>query len=191
MLIINPEDVKAERQEIIEKIRDGAIFVYPTDTIYGIGCNALNPKSVLKVREIKARSTNPFSVIAPNAKWIRENCELSQSAEEWLAKLPGPYTFILPLKNKNAVAKETNPKSGTLGVRIPDHWFSKIISEANVPFISTSVNKSGEDYMTSMEDMDDDIKGSVDVIVYEGAKQSKPSKIVDLTSSAKVIPRFK
>lgn len=190
-MIITPEDVKAKRQEIIEKIRDGAIFVYPTDTIYGIGCNALNSKSVLKIREIKSKSTNPFSVIAPSAVWIRKNCVLSQSADEWLAKLPGPYTFILPLRNRNSVAKETNPKSYTLGVRMPDHWFSKIISEAGVPFISTSVNKSGEDYMTSMEDIDDDIKGSVDVIVYEGPKQSKPSKIIDLTSSAKVIPRFK
>jgi len=179
-----PEVIK----DIVRRIKAGDVFIYPTDTLYGIGCNATKAESVERVRKIKGTG-KPLSVIAPSPEWIFRN--LIVDSPGWLEKLPGPYTFILPLKNKNAVAKETNPKSGTLGVRIPDHWFSKIISEANVPFISTSVNKSGEDYMTSIEDMDDDIKGSVDVIVYEGAKQSKPSKIVDLTSSAKVIPRFK
>ena len=191
MIVINKEDAVAQKHDLIEKIQNGAIFVYPTDTIYGIGCNALNAKSVQKIREIKARSENPFSVIAPNRDWIKTNCELSLEAEGWINKLPGPYTFILTLKNHDSISKETNPRVETLGVRIPNHWFVKIIEESKVPFISTSVNKSGEDYMTSLEDIDEDIKGSVDIIIYEGEKQSKPSKIVDLTSSAKVIPRFR
>ena len=177
-----------EKDSIIDAVINGSVFIYPTDTIYGIGCNAQNESSVKKIRNLKARATNPFSVIAPSIEWIRKNCIASKEGEEWLKKLPGPYTLILKLKNE-CVAKGVNPGLKTLGIRIPKHWISKVVAEANVPFVTTSVNKSGEDYMTSLDDLDIDIKGSIDFILYEGEKEGKPSKIVDLTSAVKVIER--
>ena len=188
MRILNFDEFKLEKDSIIQSIMDGAVFIYPTDTIYGIGCNAQISGSVKKIRELKLRVTNPFSVIAPSIEWIRDNCIVAKEADEWLEKLPGPYTLILKLKNK-CVAQEVNPGLKTLGIRIPKHWMSKVAAEADVPIVTTSVNRSSEDYMTSLDDLDYTIMGSVDFILYEGRKDGKPSKIIDLTDKVEIIER--
>lgn len=188
MRILNYDEVKIEKNGIIDAIKLGFVFIYPTDTIYGIGCNAQLSDAVKKIRKMKARATNPFSVIAPSIDWIKENCIAAKESEEWLEKLPGPYTLIFKLKN-NCVAKKVNPGLKTLGIRIPNHWIRKIIAEADVPFVTTSVNRANEEYMTSLEDLDPEIKGGVDFLLYEGKKEGKPSQIVDLTGKVKVIER--
>ena len=189
MRVLNADELKIEKDAIIESIIDGAIFVYPTDTIYGIGCNAQISKSVKKIRQLKGRAANPFSVIAPSIDWIKENCLIAEEAEEWLDKLPGPYTLILKLKNQKCVAKDVNPGLSTLGVRIPRHWISKIVADAEIPIVTTSVNRSNEDYMTSLEDLDSAVKKGIDFVLYEGAKEGRPSKIVNLTGAVEVIER--
>lgn len=158
-------------EEIKSKIIDGAVFIYPTDTIYGIGCNALNDKAVRRIREIKVREDKPFSVIAPSKEWIKRNCYVGNE----LDKLPGAYTLILKLKNKNGISKNVS-NLNTLGVRIPDHWFSKMVEELGIPIVTTSVNKSGEKFMTCLDDLNSDIK--VDFVIYEGKKEGKPSEII-------------
>ncbi len=190
MRILNFDEFKIERETIIDAIVRGAVFIYPTDTIYGLGCNAENSSSVKKIRLLKARASNPFSVITPSIEWVYENCVITKEGEEWLDKMPGPYTLIFKLKNKNnCVAKEVNPGIKTLGIRMPRHWFMKVVAEANIPIVTTSVNRSGEDYMTSLEDLDASIKSGVDFILYEGEKIGKPSKIIDLAENVKVIER--
>lgn len=189
MRILNIDEFNMDKDSIIQSIADGAVFIYPTDTIYGIGCNAQITGSVKKIRELKLRAANPFSVIAPSAEWIRENCNVTKEAEGWIGKLPGPYTLILKLKNPHCVAKEVNQGLGTLGIRMPKHWISKVAAEADVPVVTTSVNRSSEDYMTSLDDIDYTIMGSVDFILYEGPKEGKPSKIIDLTEKIKIIER--
>ena len=189
MRILTFDEYKLEKDNIIQSILDGEIFIHPTDTIYGIGCSAQSSSSVKKIRELKSRVKNPFSVIAPSVEWIRENCVVSEEGEEWLKKLPGPYTLILELKNGKCIAKEVNVGLKTLGVRIPRHWIAKLITEAEVPVVTTSVNKSGQDYMTSLDDVDESIKNSIDFVLYEGEKEGRPSKIIDLTEKAKVIER--
>lgn len=188
MRVLNFDELKVEKDLILGSIIDGAVFIYPTDTIYGIGCNATLSKSVKKIRMLKGRATNPFSVIAPSVDWVNENCVVNKEVEGWLEKLPGPYTLILNLKN-NCVAKEVNPGLSTLGIRIPNHLISKIVAEAEVPVVTTSVNKSGEDYMTSLDSLDASIKNNVDFILYEGEKEGRPSKIIDLTEKIKIIER--
>ena len=155
--------------------------MFPTDTIYGIGCNAENEDSVAKIRILKQRETKPFSVIVPNLNWIKDNCLINKETEEHLEKLPGAYTFFLNLKNKETVSENVNPKGdGTIGVRIPDHWFTRLISEANVHFVTTSVNVAGQPFMTSLEDADEIIKNSVDYIIYEGPIVGRESIKIDL-----------
>ena len=166
--------------EVAEQIREGAIFIYPTDTIYGIGCNALDETAVEKVRELKRRPSNPFSIIAPSKEWIVENCIVSTEAKEWLNKLPGPYTLILKFKKKNAIAKNVNNNTENIGVRIPDHWFSEIVQQLGIPIVTTSANLAGKPFMTSLEDLDESIEDGVDFILYEGEKKGRPSKIVNL-----------
>lgn len=189
MRILSKEEFEKEKDIIRNKlIENNVVFVYPTDTIYGIGCNALNKEAVERIRRIKQRGSNPFSVIAPSKEWIDENCEVNEDAKEWVKRLPGPYTLILKTR-KECVAENVAPGLNTLGVRIPDHWFSDFVKEANVPIVSTSVNKSRTDFMTSLDDLDEEIKSKVDFIVYEGHITRKPSKIIDLTDDGKVVER--
>lgn len=188
MIILDKEQIKSAGKDLIEKMQEGAVFIYPTDTIYGIGCNACNKGAVARVREIKQRAEKPFSVIAPSKQWIFDNCVVSEKAINWIDKLPGPYTLILRTRN-SAVADNVNSGLETLGVRIPEHWFTEAVKMANVPFVTTSVNAAGHDYMTSLEDIDPEIKSKVDYIFYDGKKEGKPSKIVDLTANEKVIER--
>lgn len=159
-------------------VQKGSVFVYPTDTIYGLGCDATNQKSVLRVRKIKRREEKPFSVIAPTKKWILENCE---TGPKDLKHLPGPYTLILRLKRR-CVAPGVNLGLGTLGVRIPKHWFSLLVRELGIPVVTTSVNISGQKFMTSIDNLDPAIKKAADFVIYEGPLQGSPSKIIDLAT---------
>ena len=188
MRILTREEVNAEKISLMESIIDGAVFIYPTDTIYGLGCNALKSAPVKKIRDIKNRAKNPFSVIAPSKQWIFDNCVIEEEAVKWIEKLPGPYTLILKVKN-SAVAKEVNSNLNTLGIRIPDHWFSSFVEELEVPIVTTSANKAGSNFMTSLDNLDLDIKNNVDFIIYEGEKKGSPSKIIDLTNKIKIIKR--
>lgn len=188
MKILTKDEINVNKEVILEVMKNGAVFIHPTDTIYGIGCNATGEEFVDEVRAIKERPTTPFSVLAPSKDWIKNNCVVSKQAEKWLGKLPGPYTLIL--KMKDGVAKNIAPGLDTLGVRIPDHWFSKVVEELGEPIVTTSANKSGGDFMTSLDNLDDDIKPRVEFLVYEGEKHGRPSTIVDLSGEEpKVIKR--
>ena len=172
-----------EIKDLTKKILQGKIFIYPTDTIYGLGCSALDRKAIKKIREMKQRPYTPFSVIAPSKKWIEETCYLSKEAKRWLKNLPGPYTLILKTKN-SPVAPEVNMGIETLGIRIPDHWISSFVEELGIPIITTSVNVTDEQFMTKIEDLDADvnseIKKRLDFVIYEGEKNGRPSRIVHL-----------
>jgi L-threonylcarbamoyladenylate synthase len=168
-----------EKIESNWKILRKKIFIYPTDTIYGIGCDATNKELVARVRDIKQRPDTPFSVIVPSKKWIFDNCVINAEAKTWIEKLPGHYTLIL--KPKGNVVAGNVASTDSLGIRIPDNWFSKIVAKLGKPIITTSVNLSGNNFMTSLEDLDCQIKSKIDFIIYEGKKEGRPSTIVDLT----------
>ena len=180
MKVFYKTELKENEAELAEKISKGAVFIYPTDTIYGLGCNALDQKAVQKIRILKERPTNPFSVIVPSKEWITENCIVTLEAKSWISKLPGPYTLVLELKNKPAVAKNVNLEKDTVGVRIPNHWFSEVVQKLGFPIVTTSVNYSEKPFMTCLEDLDPVLKSGVDFIIYEGEKKGRPSKIINL-----------
>lgn len=164
--------------EHLQDLLCSGIFIYPTDTIYGIGCDATNDELVRRVRELKERDERPFSVIAPSKQWIREHCIVHDEGEEWLAKLPGPYTLILKLKEPSFAAVTTG--IGTLGVRIPENWFSSVVAELNIPVVTTSVNRTGEAHMTSLADLPPALEQRVDLIIDDGPLLGRPSTIVRL-----------
>ena len=186
MKIITKKDILQNKDFYLNEIKAGKIFIYPTDTIYGIGCSATNKKSVSRIREIKERDEKPFSVIVPSKDWIKKNCHIQN--EEFLDKLPGKYTLIFELKNKSVIA--TNQVIGdlkSLGVRIPNHWFSEFLSEINTVFISTSANISGEPVIKSINELKDSIRNQVDYIIDDGVLNNPPSTIIDLTNNAKIL----
>ena len=180
MKIRNKQQFLKEKDHILREIKQGAIIIYPTDTIYGIGCDATNSLSVKKIRELKGRFEKPFSIIAPSKRWIMRNCNIKREQKQFLEKLPGPYTLILQLK-KNVVSSQVTLGLETIGVRIPRHWFSEVVRELNIPFVTSSVNKAGEQYMTSLENGKRNIIQKVNYIIYEGEKRGKPSVIIDVT----------
>jgi L-threonylcarbamoyladenylate synthase len=135
------------------------------------------------IHEIKHSSGQPFSVIAPSKDWIKENLEYKEEFSEWLDKLPGPYTLIMKLKNKDCISEETTANRDTLGVRIPDNWFSDVVKEANIPIITTSVNVHGEKPITSVAEIPESIKSKIDFAIDDGVIKGNPSTIVNLTKS--------
>jgi L-threonylcarbamoyladenylate synthase len=192
MIVLNFDEYNVNRKTILKEVPN-SVFVYPTDTIYGIGCSALNDKLVDKVRKLK-HSSQPFSVIVPSKEWIYENCVVTEEAEEWIRKLPGPYTLLLKLKNKKAVAKNVHnyDMNGDviIGVRMPNHWFLVLAYTLKIPIVTTSANVTGQNFMTSLEDLDSTIRQGVDYVFYDGPKKGTPSTIVYLGGEkTKVFPR--
>ena len=170
---VEPKLISLSKVDLIrEEISKGKTFIYPTDTLYGLGCDATNKKAVQKIREIKKRDQKPFLIMVPNIDWIKNNCKFNH--QEQLNKLPGPYSFIVKLK-KEILAENTE----TIGVRIPDCTMKDIIQG---PFVSTSVNVAGELPALTLEDIPDEIKKQVDYIIKSDKPLlGKPSQIRDLT----------
>ncbi|MBU1136626.1 MAG: L-threonylcarbamoyladenylate synthase [Nanoarchaeota archaeon] len=160
-------------EELKKEIFAGKIFIYPTDTIYGLGCNALNKNSVQKIRDIKKRDKDkPMSIIAPSVRWIRENCIINTNIKKYI---PGHYTLILRKKNTcflSYVSKET------IGIRIPLSDFTDRIRKTGVPFITTSVNLSGEKPANQIYEISSKIIKKVDFVIDNGKLSGKPSILV-------------
>jgi L-threonylcarbamoyladenylate synthase len=190
MKTISKEEFLEEKEFYLNEIRSGKVFIYPTDTIYGIGCIGAHSNSIEKIREIKQRSGKPFSIIVPSKDWIEENCELREDKKEQLSKLPGKFTFIIKLKNKNIVAKESLIRDfEAIGVRIPDNWFAEFIGENDLTFVTTSVNVSGEPSLLKKEDLKKEIEKKVDYFIDCGPLENSSSTVIDLTKDDEEILR--
>lgn len=175
-LISDHEMAKEEAKKCL--LSDG-ILVYPTDTLYGIGCNALSEKAVEKVYAMKKREeAKPLSVIMANFPMIRQYCKLSpKQATILLSLLPGPYTFILPLKKPMPASKTME-----IGIRVPEHVFiSQISGELSMPIVTTSANLSGKKHAASVQELDEGISSSVGLIIDGGrCIYHEPSTVIDL-----------
>jgi len=161
--------------DFIEDIKNGAIFIYPTDTIYGLGADATNKDSVKLIKDLKYRDKDkPMSVIAPSIDWIKKNCEVT---DDIIKKyLPGPYTLILKKKNQNFLKHVAS--GDTLGIRIPDSEFTKLVEKAGVPFITTSVNFAEQPFAIQISDIHKEILDSADIIIGVGKLDGRPSTLV-------------
>jgi len=160
--------------KIVQQIKSGKIFIYPTDTIYGLGCNAEDEKAVEKIKALKKRDKDkPLSVIAPSFDWIKEHCIVDVELEKYL---PGPYTIILKKKNLDFLKHVSS--TDALGVRIPDNDFTLKIQEADVPFITTSVNVGNQPFAKEISEISKEILDNVDVVVDIGKLSGRPSTLI-------------
>ena|SRR3989338_2864627 len=193
MTVIHKKAFLAQQKKYLELIKKGRAFIYPTDTIYGIGCDATNTKAVSHIHLLKKREHKPFSVIAPSKSWILKNCVVNDHVKRWLRKLPGKYTLILRLRNKKAVSSAVHLGDYTVGVRIPKHWFASVVAVYGKPIVTTSVNISGDPYMRVLADIPSSVKKKVGFILYEGSKKSHPSTLVDFIAetNGKIVKRKK
>lgn len=178
------------RKKIVNGIKAGKIFIYPTDTIYGIGCNAESAQSVEKISDMKGREERKtFSVIAPGKEWIWSHASISRVNKDLIDKmLPGPYTIIVAANSKSPKPVVSSEKS--LGVRIPKHPFTALVEEAGVPFVTTSLNIKNEPPVTRIPDIPEQIKKFVDFVIDSGIIDGFPSRIFDMrTDEIKTVRR--
>jgi tRNA threonylcarbamoyl adenosine modification protein (Sua5/YciO/YrdC/YwlC family) len=129
----------------VSYLKAGKVIVYPTDTVYGFGCDARNEEALRAIRRLKMREEEkPFSVVAQDLAMVKKYAILEKQKELFLTKLfPGKFTVIL--KSKNNLSKELTGKNKNLGIRIPDYFLTEEISKKfHDLYVTTSVNLSGE-----------------------------------------------
>lgn len=147
LISLNPARVSGKVIETAAKtIRKGGIIIYPTDTIYGIGCDAFNANAVKRIFEIKRRTEDkPALVLVHNRAMVRGLVtEILPGAQRLMAHFwPGPLTILL--RARENIHRFLKGQEGTIGVRIPDNRFClTLLSRCRVPIVSTSANISGE-----------------------------------------------
>jgi tRNA threonylcarbamoyl adenosine modification protein (Sua5/YciO/YrdC/YwlC family) len=196
---INPEPRKINR--VVEVLLDGGVIVYPTDTIYGIGCDLTNRRAVEKLCQIEDLSARQagikpqkmnLSFICSDLSHISEYVKrLDTPAFKVLKKLlPGPFTFIF--ESNTNVPKILGVNKKTVGIRIPDHRIPlAIVKQLGNPLITSSIKDDDEikEYTTDPEEIYEDFKNRVDLIVHGGQGGNVPSTIVDFTGSEPIITR--
>lgn len=179
--------MQLSKDDVTVEMLPNRVFIYPTDTIYGIGCDATKSELIARLREIKQRDAKPLSVIAPSIDWIHDNCIITPHAEKYLRKLPGPYTLILQLKEPHLVPTELTGGAPTIGIRIPNHWISTLVQQYGKPIVTTSANLSGQKHMETLEDLPEQVRNAVDFIIYDGPIKGNPSTVVQLTNGEEVL----
>ncbi len=170
---------------IIDDIKNNRTFVYPTDTIYGIGCNALDNDAVKRIYAAKKRHESmALSVIAPSLKWISIHCDVDMALVR--KYLPGPYTLIVKKKDAEFLSSVSRGKD-TLGIRIIEHPIMKYFRMAGVPFVTTSVNVSGDAPICDIYELPKEICKFIDIAIDDNKISGKPSKIIDLSAGKEKI----
>lgn len=181
----NPDDRKIDR--IIQCLLDGGLIIYPTDTVYSMGCDSKNIKAVERLCRLKGvkASQNNFSIVCSDLSDISKYAKVSNVAFRLIKKmLPGPYTFILPATSD--LPKILQTKRKTIGIRVPDHNIPKIIIEKlGNPIITTSVKDDIDDiveYPNEIEVIFEQNQNDVDLIIDGGWCGIIPSTIIDATT---------
>lgn len=174
-----------EIAEISEEIKKGKIFVFPTETVYGIGTNAYNEESCKKIYEIKKRPNwKPLIVLISDIEMLKNLTEEINDIEKKLIEAfwPGPLTIIFQ-KNKNiSISKYVSAGLDTIGVRMTDgEMIQEIIKKANVPIVAPSANLSGKTDGTKIQEIMDEIGNNIDGIIDIGdIYDSNPSTLVQV-----------
>lgn len=189
---INPHNPQQRLlQQVVDKMRNGAIICYPTDTGYGIGCDMSHPKAIKQIMQIKKRPKNkPFSFICSDLKHISEYAHVSNTAYRLLKRnLPGPYTFVLP--GTKLVPKLMASKQKTVGIRVPDSPICQMLIELlGNPIINTSIPVEDDaSHPAEAYEIDLFLGNRVDVIIDGGPVYPDPSSVIDLTGDQPEIIR--
>lgn len=179
---------------VVNILRNGGIVVYPTDTIYGIGCDLMNRKSIeqlCRIMDIKPQKLD-LSFICNDLSHISEYVKRIDTPVFKLLKrsLPGPFTFILESSSKVPKILDVNKK--TVGIRIPAHNIPRmIVEQLGNPLITSSIKDDDKikEYTTDPEEIYEDFKHVVDVVIDGGAGGNIPSTVVDCTEEEMTITR--
>ena len=176
--------------EVVETLRDGGIVIYPTDTMYAIGCDALNNQAIERIctlKAMKSAKTN-LSIVCASIADVSDYAKFDNRQFKMLkSHLPGPFTFLLPALSKLPKAFKGRR---TVGIRIPDNKIAVAIVESlGHPILSTSVEGSDEDYRCEPELIAETYAESVDIVIDGGRGHLIPSTVVDCTGSVPEVVR--
>ena len=192
LISINPDNPQQRHiRQIAEKLRSGAVICYPTDTVYGIGCDIFNQKAIKKIYQIKKRAKHkPFSFMCSSLKNVNDYGHVSNMAYRIMKKaLPGPFTFVLSASK--LVPKIMITKQKTVGIRVPDNNIClALIEELGNPILTTSaiLDKEGTPFSEAYE-FDELLGNMVDLIIDGGIVFPDPSTIVSFTGDEPEILR--
>jgi len=193
LIFINPDNPQPRSiKQIAEKLRNGAVICYPTDTVYGIGCDIFNQKAIKKIFQIKRRPIHkPFSFMCSSLKDVSDYGHISNVAYRIMRKaLPGPFTFVLPATK--IVPKIMITKQKTVGIRVPDNNICIALIEAlGNPILTTSAILDPEGPPLSEAYEFDELLGKmVDLVIDGGLVYPDPSTIVDFSGEEPEILRM-
>jgi len=192
ILNINPQNPQARLiKQAADAMRKGAVICYPTDTVYGIGCDMFNQKAVKRIHQIKKRPTHkPFSFMCSNLKNVSDYCHISNTSYRIIKKhLPGPYTFILQATKLVPKIMITNQK--TVGIRVPDNPISLALIEAlGNPIVNSSVILNPDEQpITEAYEIEERLGNQIDIIIDGGPVYPEPSSVISLISDVPEIIR--
>jgi tRNA threonylcarbamoyl adenosine modification protein (Sua5/YciO/YrdC/YwlC family) len=164
----------------VEVLKEGGIIVYPTDTVYGIGCRLSNKKGIDKINDVKKGPDKPRSIMLSDLKDISMYAHVDNNAFRLIRKLlPGPYTIIMPSTKLVPKIMQSNRK--TIGIRIPDHWFCEmLIPELGEPIVTTSIPIGMAGRHVDPLEIEDSLGHVVDLIIDSGILPDEPSTVISL-----------
>jgi tRNA threonylcarbamoyl adenosine modification protein (Sua5/YciO/YrdC/YwlC family) len=165
----------------VEVLREGGVIIYPTDTVYGLGCSLSNKRGIERIYEIKRRNKKrPLSFVCSDLKHISQYAMVSDYAYKTMKRfLPGPYTFIL--EASRLVPKIILPKRPTTGIRVPDNQIClALIRELGQPIISTSVQTEDGEDLGNPSLIDEYFGRIVDLVIDGGTIVPEPSSVISL-----------
>lgn len=187
----NPNELAIKK--VVEVLKNGGLVIYPTDTVYGLGCDITNTKAlerIAKIKGVKLEKAN-FSFICSDLSHISDYIKQIDTSTFKILKraLPGPYTFILP--GNNNLPKEFKKKT-TVGIRVPDNAIAlEMVRQLGNPIVSTSIHDEDEvlEYSTDPELIFEKWQNLVDLVIDGGYGDNIGSTIIDLSGFDPVVIR--
>jgi tRNA threonylcarbamoyl adenosine modification protein (Sua5/YciO/YrdC/YwlC family) len=184
---------EAAIKKVVDVLKNGGLVIYPTDTVYGLGCDITNTKAlerIAKIKGVKLEKAN-FSFICSDLSNISDYVKQIDTATFKILKraLPGPYTFILP--GNNSLPKEFKKKT-TVGIRVPDNAIAlEIVRQLGNPIVSTSIHDEDAvlEYSTDPELIFEKWQNLVDMVIDGGYGDNMGSTIIDLSGFEPVVVR--
>jgi len=184
MRIVRIDFTKAILEQIdliVDYLKRGQVIAYPTDTIYGLGCDAGNAAAIEKIKKIKEQKDNkPMLALISDFEMLKKYCLVGKEQLEYLKTVwPGAVTVILD--SRGNLPKELTGDLTSLAVRLPKNEFLiKIISKAGFPIVSTSLNKTGQPPLLNARELEKHFSELPDLIVDARIIAGQPSRLVDL-----------
>lgn len=174
----------------VEVLKQGGVVIYPTDTVYGLGCDIFNRPALDRIFSIKGESASKLlSFVCPDLKDIAKYAKVSDQAYRIMKRLlPGPYTFILPAAKE--VPKKLWTKRRTVGIRVPEHPIAQaLVREIGNPIISTSVTNRQGSTLFDPAEIQAVMNPHVDLMLGAGYLPGPPSSIIDLSGNEPEVVR--